>query len=461
MASSRQLPGSVGRRVGLNSIWILAARTLSQLLLLVFTILIARNLGQTGLGQYAFIASILFVGNVATTFGLDTMIIRELANPAGRGGADGDGLLTTALLIQLGLSGLFVAGVWVLAVMLPNQTAETTAALRLASLSLLPLAFSTIYSAVLRAYERMDLYLAFNLVTALIMVGGAFAVLPSGGGLLAISAIIVLAQTGGALAAGGMAHFALPGFRWHRRMPSPALVRSVIGVGLVLALLMVAGVAYQRMAIVVLSLTQGDATTGWYSAAARLSEALKLVPAAFFGAIFPVMARANAGGRLLPGQPDITLTDGEPIARPEAAEPAGAARALYERTFWYLVLGTTVLAALTFTLSGIIIPLLYGPGYEPAIGVLRILVWGLPLTVIAVRLSFDLVSAGNDRAALLAMTATVLLTLPLMIGASTRWGLTGASVATVLAEALQIVILLIVRGQIGRTTPPTPAKPLD
>ncbi len=453
MASSHQLPGSVGRRVGLNSIWILAARTLSQLLLLVFTILIARNLGETGLGQYAFIASILFVGNVATTFGLDTMIIRELANPAGRGAA-GDGLLTTALLIQLGLSALFVAAVWVVVALLPNQTAETTAALRLASLSLLPLAFSTIYSAVLRAYERMDLYLVFNLVTALIMVGGAFVVLPSGGGLLAVAAIIILAQTGGALAAGAMAHLALPDFRWRMRTPSPTLVRSVVSVGLVLALLMVAGVAYQRMAIVILSLTQGDAATGWYSAAARLSEAIKLVPAAFFGAIFPVMARANAGGRLLSGQPDSTVPTAGLVGDPATAEPAGIARTLYERAFWVLVLGTAALAAVTFALSGVMIPLLYGPGYEPAIGVLRILVWGLPLTVIAVRLSFDLVSAGNDRAALVAMMGTVLLTLPLMFAASTRWGLVGASVATVLAEALQIIVLLIVRRRLSSTDPP-------
>lgn len=450
MATSQQLPGSVGRRVGLNSVWILAARVLSQLLLLVFTILVARTLGQTGLGQYAFIASVLFVGNVATTFGLDTMIIRELASPGARGGRSGDGLLTTALLIQLGLSALFVAGVWVLAGLLPNQTPETAAALRLASLSLIPLAFSTIYSAVLRAYERMDLYLVFNVVTAVVMVGGAFAVLPSGGGLVAVAAVILLSQTAGALAAGGMAHLALHGFHWRLRPPSAVMLRTVVGVSLVLALLMVAGVVYQRMAVVVLSLTQGDAVTGWYSAAARLSEALKLAPAAFFGAIFPLMARANAGGHLLSEQPE----DGANLSRSPApvavSEPPQAARALYERAFWRLVLGSVALAAVTFALADRIIPLLYGPGYEPAISALRLLVWGLPVTVIAGRLSFDLVSSGHDRAALVAMILTLLLTLPLMLVASTEWGLTGVSVATVLAEALQAAVLLAVIKQIRR-----------
>lgn len=444
MASSQPLSRSVGRRVGLNSIWILGARALSQLLLLVFSILIARSLGETGLGQYAFIASILFLGNVATTFGLDTMIIRELAHPAGRIGPGSGGLLTTALLIQLGLTALFIAVVWVLAVTLPNQTPETAAALRLASLSLLPLAFSTIYSAVLRAYERMDLYLVFNLVTALIMVGGAFAVLRPGGGLVAIAGVLVIAQTGGALAAGSMAHMALSDFHWRLSTPTTDFVRSVIGVGLVLALLMVAGVLYQRMAILVLSLTEGDAVTGWYSAAARLSEALKLLPAAFFGAIFPVMSRANAGGRLLSGTTPISAHPSSPGNPSETVEPAGAAHAVYERAFAYLVFGMIVLAIVSSALAGLIIPLLYGAGYEPAIAALRILVWGLPFTVIAVRLSFDLVSAGQDRAALLAMSVTLLLTLPLMITASNHWGLTGASAATVLAEALQVIVLLLV-----------------
>lgn len=449
MATS-QLPGSIGRRVGLNSVWILAARVLSQLLLLGFTILVARNLGQAGLGQYAFIASILFVGNVTTTFGLDTLIIRELAEPRTRAGRAGDGLLTTALLIQLGLSALFVAGVWVLAGVLPNQTPETAAALRLASLSLIPLAFSTIYSAVLRAHERMDLYLVFNLVTAVIMTGGALAVLPAGGGLVAIAVVILLAQCAGALAAGGMAHLALRGFRWRLRAPSTVMVRTVVGVSLVLALLMVVGVAYQRLAIVVLSLTQGDTATGWYSAAARLSEALKLFPAAFFGAVFPVMARANAGGHLLAEPQKDSETPSPTASLPQGVESPRAARALYERAFRSLVLGSVALALLTFVLAGFIIPLLYGPGYEPAIGALRILAWGLPLTVVAGRLSFDLVSSGLDRIALAAMTLTLLLALPLMITASELWGLTGASAATVLAEALQVGVLLVVSGPLKR-----------
>lgn len=433
-------PPTLARQIGFNSLWLLIARVSSQLLLLLFTILIARNLGETGLGQYAFIASILFVGNVATTFGLDTMIIRELASEDGRAAVLASPLLTTGLLIQIGLSFLFVVATWLVAPYLPNQTAETILALRLAVLSLFPLALSTIYSAVLRAYERMDLYLVFNVITAAVMVASAFIALRNGGALIAISIVIVVAQSAGALGAALLANALVPGFHWQMAGPSASFVRRMTRMGLVLALLMVLGVLYQRLAVMLLSLQQGDAVTGWFSAAARLSEAAKLIPAAFFGAAFPLMARLNAGARLA----GATTAPGVPMPPGERDGETQAGKRLFSHIYRYLLLVSVLVAALLFALAGYIIPLLYGPGYEPSILVLRILAWGLPFTVIAVRLSFELVSSGQDRAALVAMSVTLLVALPLMLVSVDRWGLTGASLTTVVAEGFQVLVLLVV-----------------
>ncbi|MCA9926088.1 MAG: oligosaccharide flippase family protein, partial [Anaerolineales bacterium] len=66
-------------RITQNAFWLLLARLGGQALMLLFTVLVARRLGEVGLGQYAFIAAMLFVGNVFTTFGMDTYLIREIA----------------------------------------------------------------------------------------------------------------------------------------------------------------------------------------------------------------------------------------------------------------------------------------------------------------------------------------------------------------------------------------------
>ena len=196
--------------------WLLAARLVGQGLGLLFTAVLARALGQAGLGQFAFISAVVFIGNAVTTFGLDTLLIREVAasrrpegttrDDAGRAAPTSVAqMVSAALLIQLALAAVFVAGLWLLAPRLPNQTPATLPALRLAALALFPLAFSTVDSALLRAHERMAHFLLFSLTTATALALGGLALAIGGGGLTAAAAVLVLAQVAGALAAAGLA----------------------------------------------------------------------------------------------------------------------------------------------------------------------------------------------------------------------------------------------------------------
>lgn len=136
--SLRSLRASWLGRIGLSSFWLLAARILGQGLGLLFTALLARALGKEGLGQFAFLSAVLFVGNAATTFGLDTVLLREAAAARRDTGAPPDTANTigAVLLIQLALSSAFIALLWLVMPRLPNQTAATLPALRLMSLAL-------------------------------------------------------------------------------------------------------------------------------------------------------------------------------------------------------------------------------------------------------------------------------------------------------------------------------------
>lgn len=416
-------------RIGLNSFWLLAARVASLGLGLLFSALLARALGQAGLGQFAFISAALFIGNAASTFGLDTLLLRDAAaaRASAAAGAALPQTISAVLLIQLALSTVYIALLWLIGPRLPNQTAATLPALGLASLALVPLAFSTVYSAILRAYERMADFLVFSLVTATVMAAGGALLFTAGGGLLSAAGILLVAQTAGALAAAGLCRRAVT-LRWRWIWPSAPAIRRALRLGGALAVLMLFSVLYQRSGVLLLSLIDGDAAAGAYSAAARVIEALKLLPGAFFGAMFPVLARAAAV---------------------ERAGVQDATRRLYARSFAVLLAVCVALAAGTALAAPAVVRLLFGSGYDAAVGALRIMCWSLPPTVATFRLSFDLVVQGRERVAAASMGFTLLVGAGLTAWLIARAGLTGAAWGLVGGELAQVGILLAL-GRMGR-----------
>jgi O-antigen/teichoic acid export membrane protein len=412
--------------------------------MILFTVLVARYMGEEVLGQYAFIASIIFIGNVATTFGMDTLLIREVA--AGRNQqvssrAAINATLTTALAIQLTLAAIIILAVWLGAEQLANQTADTLAPFRLASLALLPLAFSTVYSAYLRGYERMDLYMLFNLITALWMVGGMMILIQRRGGLLDLAVLLLSSHVAGAGMAALFCHRSLPSLSFRRQTIKQQRIVPMLKIGFVLGALTALAVIYQRVGTLTLSLLVDDVATGWYSAAARITEAVKIVPYALFGAMFPIMARQAARRSVHTLSLDLSPTLHASAPVPRSFRPAG--RGLYDLSF-LMLLAFAGCASITLMLfAGPLIGLLYGPGYEPSVSALTILAWSLLPAVITLRLSFDLVTSGRERIALAATAITLAATIVITGILTRRYGLQGTCAAVVGCEALQACILFL------------------
>ena len=401
-------------RISLNSLWMLLARVAGQGTAFLLAVLIARHLGEANLGRYALITGVAFVGNVLTTFGMDTLLIRHIARERETAGAP----LAVALTLQLGLACVYILGVWLLADRLTRQSPVTALALRILLLSLLPLAFSTVFSAALRAYERMELYLGVVGVTGLLQVTGAFLLLRRGGGLVALTVLLVGAQALSALLAGGACWVFLPRFRLSWRLVTPAALARTARLGLSLALLAVLAVLYQRLGVFLLAGLGDEAQMGWFSAAARPVEGLKMLPYAFFGAIFPIMARQQGRGQ-----------EGR----------------WYAWSGWGLLAFALLGALLLQGLSRPLVRWLYGPGYGPAATALGILAWGLLPFVLTLKLSFELVAAGRERRALVAMAATLILAAFFGVVGYHTAGFVGLCWAVVAGESVQAALLYTLR----------------
>ncbi len=406
----------VARRVRLNSIWLLLARLLTQVQLVVFTVLVARQLGTAGFGQYAFVAALIFLGNVATTFGTDTLLIREVA----RTRQAPEGLIPAALWIQLVLSVTWLIVVAVGANILNDQSPEVVLALKVYSLSLIPLAFFTVFTAVLRANERMDLYLLLSVVVACSQLAGAWWVLRRNGNLLSLVFMLDGVQFGAAVLAGAVCRLGLPTFHFRWTVARRQLMRVTYWAW-PFALLSVFAVLYQRLGVLMLSTLSTETQTGWYAAAARVIEPVKMLHFAVLGALLPALAH---------------LVD---------RQQGHVASRIFRRSLWFLLISSALACFVIILFAPFIVTLLFGMAYAEAVPLVQILAVGLVPYTIAASLSVQRVAQGYERHVLWA-TAIALLTTFLL----NRWlipglGSSGAALTAVAGESLLAFVLWVLR----------------
>src|SRR5690606_33891991 len=109
---------------------------------------------------------------------------------------------------------------------------------------------------------------------------------------------------------------------------------------------------------------------------------------------------------------------------------------------WMLITGTGVMAAVWFFLPGIY-PLLFGYEYEGAISLLMVLALAIPFRFLASSAGAMLVTKDNMRVKvkLMAFCAVANVVLNLML--IPLFGALGCAIATVLTEALNMIIYLL------------------
>lgn len=395
---------SSSKRIAANTGWLMLGRIGTGGINLLLAAMLARGLGEAGFGRYAFITSIGFLGNVASTFGMDTFVIRSVARGERHVKTD----ITAALLIQLGISGLFIIGVWLFA-LLGTVSAEITAPLQLYILILIPLAAGTIYSAILRGAERMDAYLAYTLTTAVVQLVGIWFVLQRSDSLLAVCGVILLANFAGALVAGVLSRRIVPTAQFTRTF-DPHALRAALNAGGILALIMIFTLLARQLGVYTLQALTDDATVGQFGAANKLADIGRILPSALFGALFPSMARAQHRS------------------------------ARFNQLFWSLFALFLLGAIVGQWLAAPLITLLFRD-YANSVVPFQILLFSLPLVLLRLRLSFELVGENQERLALWATAIMLALSIPLFIWSIRQFGLLGAAWATNGSLILHVLLL--------------------
>lgn len=406
-----------------NTLWLLIGRIGTQGALVLFSVVVARRLGVVGFGEYALVASVLFIANVLTSFGTDMLLVREIA--ARRGTA----LAPAALAVQLALSLAVIALGGLAAPLVPGQSPTVVAALRLGLLTLLPLAPYTVLAAMLRGSGRMAPYALVNLAVAVVQLIAAIAFVPGGGDAVQVAVVLVATQCLAAVIAGIACVLSGLDLRPLVRDPRPRL-GALLRASTPIAVLGALGMLYQRTPVLMVSILAGAAATGAFSAGLRAVEAAKTIHVAAWGAIYPALAEDHA-----------------------REERSGAAA---QRHLLPLVILALVAAGALTALADPLVALVFGAGFAPAAGAVRILAWVLVPYTIGSHRSLALVAAHREREVARALSLAVA-TLAVAGGAAIpHGGILGASWAVLAAESVQAVVLLApwrIAGLVPRTRP--------
>lgn len=262
------------------------AQITGQGIAVITAVLLARRLGVAGFGVYAFVSSAVFIVNVATTFGTDMVLIREVAQDRRLDRC------SAALGLQLTLSVAAITLILAISAIVAPLARDFVVPLRVFSLSLLPAAWFSVGSALLRGLGSLRAYAGLVIAASALPLVAVVGFVRHGDTLLRTMTILLLAQIGVALAALACCAKPLRDARIILRASPAEIVamarasRTIGGLGLL-------GVLYQRLATLGVSVLVGPTATGWYSGASRIVEGSKVGHTALATATYPVMAAAG------------------------------------------------------------------------------------------------------------------------------------------------------------------------
>jgi O-antigen/teichoic acid export membrane protein len=357
-------PGEAGRRLGRNRGALAGGQLVTWTMTLVWTLVVPRALGPSGLGLVVSAMSVSGVIGIVLGLGTRTYLVRELVvSPA-----QAPSLLGTAMVLRLGLAPLFALATVVYA-QVADHGHDATIVLYLVGASTVLTLLAEPLQAAFQAMERMQ-YLAYSDVinkTAQSLAGIAIV-------------SVGLRAVGIAASMAGIAALVLGlNVRWLVRV-GRIDVRTNAARLLVMAR---ESVAYWAFAVfsmlylwidtIMLTWMTRSEVVGWYGAPIRLFQTLMFLPVLISTAWLPRLVSA--------------FGDGEEALRRAARKPIEL-----------VLLLSAPMAAGTAMAASVIVPILYGSQYRHAVPVMIVLGLCLPPMYLNIMLSQILVAAKRQTA---------------------------------------------------------------
>lgn len=392
---------SVSRRVFKNTAVLTSADVFGRLMRFALAIVIARSLGPAGYGIYAFAFSFAEVYGVLSDFGMSNLIIRDTS----REKKYLPRYLGNILLVEAIISAIAYALLFLL-VGLMDLPSVTATVVYIAVLSYALTAFATILRATFKAHEKMEYDAVLSIIQQSVTVVLGVAALYLGYGLIALSFAFIIGSAFNLVVSLVLvsSKFARPKFTLNGRFLR-YLLKEAPSLGLVVFFTLI----YYKVSTLLLSFIQGDAATGWFNAAYTMAISLTFLPAAFMGALFPVISAFHESSRAL-------------------------ARITYQESFRYMVIFGLPLAFGTTVLADKVIDIIYGAQFYNSVIVLQIVIWSIAVLFLNYVLSTTLTSINLQRVVMYATGLAVVVNVVLNLVLIPVYSYIGASYVMIATE---------------------------
>jgi len=396
---------STVQRVARNTGVVIAGDLIFRIISLFVIIYLARYLGTVGFGKYNFVFAYLSFFGIITDLGLQTILVREMSRDA----SITPKLIGNAFIIRLILT-IFAVVLSIVIITLMSYPADTTSYVYVATFTIFFISFSDFYATIFQANLRMEYKMIAKLSFKVLSAALIFWIIFSHGTLMQVMIVLVFSEMIKTLIS----------YSFSRKFVRPrfeidfGLWKYLFKEALPLALTVVIWIIYYRIDVVMLSMMQGDAPVGIYSAAYKLSEPLSLIPSALMVSLFPIMSASFK-------------TSEERLIKS------------YKLAIRYLLIIMLPIAVGTTIIADKIIFLIYRAEFVGSATALQILIWALVFTSASSVLTNLLVSIGKQKlyTASMAICAVVNVTLNFILIPTLSYN--GAAIATV---ATNIVFFL-------------------
>lgn len=389
------------KNVTANVLTLFTGTTIARGLSAVTLMVIARQIGPDGFGQYSATMALLGLTSAVFTLGLDGWLLYE----GGRKEEDLDTSYTSGLCLKLLLGALWLLGLWILVPAL-NPSSFPPALIILGSLSVWMEEIARITWSAFKVRLRNDITLLLMCVLYGLFLAASL--------WLAHEQIRkpgwYLAGRSVATSLGAILAVVLLVRQLDLRVRTGALLATLRGT-LPFAASIALAMVYGRADLTIIANELGKSAAGVYGPAVTLTNALFLVPAAIYGVMVPVLSKGYH------------------------KDPRQTKRATC-LLFLTMAGAGLVLGSMLSILSRPLIHLVYGPGFEPSVDVLSNLGAVLAFRCPNMAMAAVLVAIGWQlpRVGVQAISATLNVLLNLLV--VHRLGVMGVARVYILSEAV-------------------------
>ncbi|MFA7158856.1 MAG: flippase [Kiritimatiellia bacterium] len=395
-------------KIAKNTLFLNIATITTRGLSFATSLLLARYLGEMAFGRYAFALSFAGIFVILTDLGLGYLTVREVARDRSAAGK----YLGHTLIIRAAL-GLVTFALIVTATAIMQYPLEVKAVVYI-------LAFFTIFkcligsfNAIFMAFEKMGIVALLDVIMSALILGGILAGIYLKQDLLGIIRVYPAAV---------IVCFCLAFWIAARTCAAPqyafdiSFARDFVRYSIPFALASICMVIFTNIDTVMLKTMQGDVTAGYYGVTRALVSALVFIPANFMTVLYPVFSRCYQ-------------SPGDSLAR------------YYGQSFRLLAIMAMPIAAGGVIVAEKVIVTFYGTSYAPAAPALQVMTLALAVQFITAPVTMVMLASNRQKSVTWVSFTAMLLNVMLNLILIPRYGLVGASVATLASYALILAFL--------------------